>query len=114
MRLRCANSISTFFLWRREAAGQVTRASVDGASDLAGRQVGRSALPQGAAGTVLLADAITDEAILTDIAAGLHKMRLRGRRRLSDDLVNGESTFAYSAYTRGLGENLPCLYQRRL
>jgi hypothetical protein len=83
-----------FFRWRREAAGQVTRAFVDGASDLAGRHVGRAALPQVAAGAVLLARAITDEAILTDIAAGLHKMRLRGRRRLSGDLVDGEFTFA--------------------
>lgn len=93
MRLRCTNSISTFFRWRREAAGQVTRALVDGASDLAGRHVGRAALPQGAAGAVLLAGAITDEAILTNIAVGLHKMRLRGRRRLSGDLVDGEFTF---------------------
>jgi hypothetical protein len=94
MRLRCANSISTFFRWRREAAGQVTRAFVDGASGLAGRHVGRAALPQVTAGAALLAGAITDEAILTDIAVGLHKMRLRARRRLSGGLVDGEFTFA--------------------
>ncbi len=92
--MRCTNSISTFFCWRREAAAQVTRALEDGASDLAGRHVGRAALPQVAAGAVLLAGVITDEAILTDIAPGLHKMRLRGRRRLSGDLVDGEFAFA--------------------
>jgi len=55
-------------------AGQVTSAFVDGARDLAGRHVGRAALPQVAAGAILLPGAIADEAVLADIAAGLREV----------------------------------------
>jgi hypothetical protein len=66
------------------------RAFVNEARELAGRHVGRATLPQVAAGTILLAGIIMDEAILPDIAAGVYKMRLRGRSRLSGDLIDGE------------------------
>jgi hypothetical protein len=70
------------------------RAFINEASDLASRYVGLAALPQLAAGVILLAAVITDEAILTDIVAGLRVMALRGRRRLSNDLVHGKSALA--------------------
>ena len=65
------------------------RAFITEASDFASRYVGLAALPQFATGAILLAGAITDEAIKAGMAAGLHETRLHGRRRLSDDLVDG-------------------------
>jgi len=67
------------------------RAFTTEASNFASRYVGLAALPQFATGAILLAGATTDEAIKTGMAAGLHETRLRGRRRLSSDLVDGES-----------------------
>ncbi len=70
------------------------RAFITEAIDLASRYVGLATLPQFAAGAILLAGAITDEAILTGIAAGPHGKWLHGHRRLIGDLVDGNSTLA--------------------
>jgi hypothetical protein len=90
------------------------RAFTTDASNLASRYVGLAALPQFATGAILLAGATTDAAIKTGMAAGPHETRLRGRRRLSGDLVDGESAPVWSDYRRQPGDNLLHLYQKGL
>jgi MFS superfamily sulfate permease-like transporter len=56
---------------------------VDGARDLAGRHVGCAALPQVAAGAILLAGAIANEAVLADIVAGLCEVAVAGAQAVA-------------------------------